>query len=51
MLYRNNCLVFFYKSFKTSYSYTPIGKITNPDAFAKALGEGNVKTTMESIIE
>ena len=32
MLYGNNCLVVFYKSFNTSYSYTKIGHIENlPD--------------------
>ena len=32
MLYGNNCLVVFYKSFDTSYSYTKIGHIENlPD--------------------
>ena len=29
MLYDNNCLVIFYKSFNTSYSYTKIGHIDN----------------------
>ena len=29
MLYGNNCLVVFYKSFDTSYSYTKIGHIDN----------------------
>ena len=29
MLYGNNCLVIFYESFNTSYSYTKIGHIDN----------------------
>ena len=38
MLYGSNCLVIFYKTFDTSYSYTKIGHITNlPD-----LGNGSI---------
>ncbi len=29
MLYQDNCLVIFYKDFKTNIKYTPIGKINN----------------------
>ena len=43
MLYGNNCLVIFYKSFDTSYSYTKIGHIDHlPD-----LGNNNVLVKFE----
>lgn len=42
MLFGNNCLVLFYKSFSTPYAYTPIGRIENPADLAKLLGKGNV---------
>ena len=38
MLYGNNCLVVFYKSFDTSYSYTKIGHIED----LSDLGNGNI---------
>ena len=42
MLYGDNCLVIFYKTFTTSYSYTKIGHIDNlPD-----LGNGNINVTI-----
>lgn len=47
MLYGDNCLVLFYKSFTTSYSYTSIGKIDNADGLEKALGTGNVTIVFE----
>ena len=43
MLYGDNCLVIFYKSFDTSYSYTKIGHIDNlPD-----LGSDSVSVKLE----
>ena len=43
MLYGNNCLVIFYKSFDTSYSYTEIGHIDNLDN----LGNGSITAKFE----
>ena len=43
MLYGDDCLVIFYKSFKTSYRYTKIGHITNTKGLKKAVGKGSVK--------
>lgn len=45
MLYGDNCLVLFYESFSTSYSYTPIGYVENPDGLAAVLGSGDVQIT------
>ena len=53
MLYGSDCLVVFYKSFKTSYDYTPIGRITNTKGLKKAAGKGSVtiKFSKKKVIE
>ena len=43
LLYGNNCVVVFYKTFNTSYSYTKIGKITDPSGLEAAVGAGGVE--------
>ena len=47
MLYGNNCVVLFYETFNSSYSYTRIGAIDNPSGLAEALGVGNVSVRFE----
>lgn len=46
-LYGNNCLVVFYKTFSTPYSYTNLGKVDNVNDFINELGRGNVNIRFE----
>lgn len=45
MLYGSNCIVIFYESFNTPYSYTKIGYIENTENLSSALGSGSVSVT------
>lgn len=47
MLYGSNTLVLFYKTFSTSYTYTKIGRIDNPDSLENALGSSNASVKFE----
>ena len=42
-LYQDNCLVLFYKTFTTPYTYTKIGKVINPEGLDTLIGSGNVE--------
>lgn len=43
MLYGADCLVLFFKTFDTSYTYTRIGYVEEAEAFAAALARGTVE--------
>ncbi len=47
MLYSSSYIVLFYKNFSTSYSYTRLGKIENPENLSKILGDKNVTVRFE----
>ena len=43
MLYGDNCLVLFYESFQSTYSYTRLGAVTDTSGLSEALGRGNAE--------
>lgn len=45
MLYGSSCVVLFYQTFTSGYSYTRLGRVTNPEGLAAALGSGSVKVS------
>ena len=46
-LFGSKCLVVFYESFNTSYSYTNLGRVDNANDFVNELGRGSVVITFE----
>lgn len=49
MLWGQNCVVLFYETFSTSYSYTKIGKVDNTTGLKEALGTGDVTVKFELV--
>lgn len=49
MLYESGTVVLFYKTFRTSFSYTAIGSIDDPAGLESALGRGDATVTFEKV--
>lgn len=47
MLYGSDCLVLFYESFPSSYSYTRLGSVDDPAGLSAALGRGSVEVAFQ----
>jgi len=45
LLYGNNCVVLFYETFSSGYSYSRIGRVSDPTGLAEAVGTGNVSVS------
>jgi len=48
MLYGSDTLVLFYKSFRTTFTYTPIAQIDDPTGLEAALGSQGAEVTFEA---
>lgn len=50
MLYGTSCLVIFYDTFMTGYTYTRLGRFSSTDGLADALGSGDISVDFSAMI-
>lgn len=48
MLFGSSCLVIFYESLQTNYSYSIIGKISNPNGLKEIINSDEFKVTISN---
>lgn len=48
MLFGSSCLVIFYESLQTNYSYSRIGKISNPNGLKEIINGDEFKVTLSN---
>ena len=48
MLYGSDCIVLFYESFSSSYSYTALGSIDDIEGLKEAVGTGSVEISFKA---
>ena len=46
MLFGDNCLVLFYKSFQTSYTYTRLGHVDDVNGFIKQIDSNSLQVNI-----
>ncbi|HEL2977313.1 TPA: hypothetical protein UMB92_000118 [Stenotrophomonas maltophilia] len=45
MLYGSSTVVVFYRTFRSSYAYTPLARVDDPVGLGQELGQGSVQVT------
>lgn len=47
MLFGSSCIVLFYQTFPTQYTYTPIARLDDDEGLRETVGSGDVEATID----